>query len=98
MPMPRASLSRRLRFVAVLAVAAACTPSYTRWTNGASDPAAPAVVFLGDSLTAGQGVSSEEAYPALVAARMRAAGIQLDRKSTRLNSSHSHISYAVFCL
>src|SRR2546430_11426310 len=22
----------------------------------------------------------------------------LDRKSTRLNSSHSHISYAVFCL
>src|SRR2546430_12601320 len=23
---------------------------------------------------------------------------QVDRKSTRLNSSHSHISYAVFCL
>src|SRR2546430_3406758 len=23
---------------------------------------------------------------------------ELDRKSTRLNSSHSHISYAVFCL
>src|SRR5438309_6159535 len=27
-----------------------------------------------------------------------AAGINLDRKSTRLNSSHSSISYAVFCL
>src|SRR2546427_7742635 len=26
------------------------------------------------------------------------AGIQRDRKSTRLNSSHSQISYAVFCL
>src|SRR2546430_11549100 len=26
------------------------------------------------------------------------AGVQLDRKSTRLNSSHSQISYAVFCL
>src|SRR5689334_24015812 len=26
------------------------------------------------------------------------AGIRLDRKSTRLNSSHSSISYAVFCL
>src|SRR5688572_31037825 len=26
------------------------------------------------------------------------AGIELDRKSTRLNSSHSQISYAVFCL
>src|SRR5438270_6721622 len=25
-------------------------------------------------------------------------GIELDRKSTRLNSSHSQISYAVFCL
>src|SRR2546430_11813646 len=24
--------------------------------------------------------------------------VDLDRKSTRLNSSHSHISYAVFCL
>src|SRR2546427_3511497 len=27
-----------------------------------------------------------------------AAPAQLDRKSTRLNSSHSQISYAVFCL
>src|SRR5688572_32549088 len=27
-----------------------------------------------------------------------AATIDLDRKSTRLNSSHSQISYAVFCL
>src|SRR5437868_7465936 len=26
------------------------------------------------------------------------AGLQLDRKSTRLNSSHVSISYAVFCL
>src|SRR2546427_9701266 len=25
-------------------------------------------------------------------------GLRLDRKSTRLNSSHSQISYAVFCL
>src|SRR3712207_7374869 len=26
------------------------------------------------------------------------AGVELDRKSTRLNSSHANISYAVFCL
>src|SRR3712207_8226197 len=26
------------------------------------------------------------------------AGARLDRKSTRLNSSHANISYAVFCL
>src|SRR3712207_7422076 len=27
-----------------------------------------------------------------------AVGAELDRKSTRLNSSHANISYAVFCL
>src|SRR5688572_31608369 len=31
-------------------------------------------------------------------ARMRVAQVERDRKSTRLNSSHSQISYAVFCL
>src|SRR5437762_13700811 len=33
-----------------------------------------------------------------VLAQARAATIALDRKSTRLNSSHRCISYAVFCL
>src|SRR2546427_9441721 len=33
-----------------------------------------------------------------VVAALDAAGITRDRKSTRLNSSHSQISYAVFCL
>src|SRR3712207_7235880 len=28
----------------------------------------------------------------------RRAGVREDRKSTRLNSSHANISYAVFCL
>src|SRR5207245_5927791 len=28
----------------------------------------------------------------------RVRGVRLDRKSTRLNSSHGSISYAVFCL
>src|SRR3712207_7213190 len=28
----------------------------------------------------------------------RSGGADEDRKSTRLNSSHAHISYAVFCL
>src|SRR3712207_7400697 len=28
----------------------------------------------------------------------KAHGFQVDRKSTRLNSSHANISYAVFCL
>src|SRR3712207_8882134 len=30
--------------------------------------------------------------------RQRAAATRPDRKSTRLNSSHANISYAVFCL
>src|SRR3712207_8178042 len=29
---------------------------------------------------------------------LRIVGLRLDRKSTRLNSSHANISYAVFCL
>src|SRR2546422_4355690 len=33
-----------------------------------------------------------------VAHRRQGAGWPLDRKSTRLNSSHGYISYAVFCL
>src|SRR2546421_8556492 len=30
--------------------------------------------------------------------RLRLVSLRLDRKSTRLNSSHDQISYAVFCL
>src|SRR2546427_6131002 len=33
-----------------------------------------------------------------VAVKRRGEALGLDRKSTRLNSSHSQISYAVFCL
>src|SRR2546430_5976420 len=37
---------------------------------------------------------------AIAVSEVRAAGedVKRDRKSTRLNSSHSQISYAVFCL
>src|SRR3712207_8796289 len=34
----------------------------------------------------------------LYTAGRRGVGITVDRKSTRLNSSHANISYAVFCL
>lgn len=37
-----------------------------------------AVVFFGDSLTAGYGLDPEEAYPAVLATRMREAGLTLD--------------------
>src|SRR5258707_15244180 len=32
------------------------------------------------------------------ALKPRLPGLKIDRKSTRLNSSHANISYAVFCL
>jgi acyl-CoA thioesterase-1 len=38
--------------------------------------AAPAVLFLGTSLTAGYGLDPSEAYPALIAARITAAGLR----------------------
>lgn len=41
----------------------------------AGPPAAPAVVFLGTSLTAGYGLPEDEAYPALVQAKIDAAGL-----------------------
>src|SRR2546430_2998483 len=40
---------------------------------------------------------SRRAREAIREARER-SGVAVDRKSTRLNSSHSQISYAVFCL
>jgi acyl-CoA thioesterase-1 len=41
--------------------------------TGAS-PASPTVVFLGDSITAGYGVESSQAYPALIQQRINAKG------------------------
>src|SRR5438874_7888267 len=41
---------------------------------------------------------TESVLNALMLASNDAQGSQLDRKSTRLNSSHVEISYAVFCL
>src|SRR5688572_9132882 len=47
------------------------------------------------------GVVADAERPAVLAELSRPLGLsgaQADRKSTRLNSSHSQISYAVFCL
>ena len=47
-------------------------------TNAASsveDPRAPLVVFLGDSITAGYGLSESEAFPAILERRLHDSGI-----------------------
>src|SRR5690606_7089432 len=43
-------------------------------------------------------VSSGEVYGDVIAESSSLKNINIDRKSTRLNSSHVKISYAVFCL
>src|SRR3712207_8871883 len=46
----------------------------------------------------GRHAEAVRARRALVLRRPRRAARREDRKSTRLNSSHANISYAVFCL
>jgi acyl-CoA thioesterase-1 len=54
---------------------ASSSPSGAAATSRATAAAtAPLVVFLGDSLTAGLGVDEDQAYPALVAARLEKSG------------------------
>src|SRR5688572_32011847 len=57
---------------------------------GVVDDHGQALLFISGAIAA---IEASGAY-----ARGYTAGLELDRKSTRLNSSHSQISYAVFCL
>src|SRR3712207_8271841 len=43
-------------------------------------------------------VAEERPHAPGFAEALQWVGVQADRKSTRLNSSHANISYAVFCL
>src|SRR2546430_5536220 len=66
-------------------------------------PMRPGILVLLEAVA--QLWAAEDLYVALVgrvacftAGGAQCSGTQRDRKSTRLNSSHSQISYAVFCL
>src|SRR3712207_8306346 len=68
----------------IFALAGAAALSHDLWVNVVRDGEAP---------------EREQLRVARVATVvMGALAIILDRKSTRLNSSHANISYAVFCL
>src|SRR2546430_11257167 len=70
---------------------------YTTLFRSSKSP--PATLDASSPVGLGPGVSCVQPQPSAV--RRSAAGTpddNLDRKSTRLNSSHSQISYAVFCL
>src|SRR3989442_5707693 len=57
-------------------------------------PRSPHLPPRGDDARAREGGVARRRTPA----REEAARVRRDRKSTRLNSSHVRISYAVFCL
>src|SRR2546428_9027012 len=50
------------------------------------------------ALVSGLGAAARYALAVGAGGRERAQRLAADRKSTRLNSSHDQISYAVFCL
>src|SRR2546427_8643020 len=53
---------------------------------------------IGGIVGAGAGAAAARASRDIDIVLPKGAAVTLDRKSTRLNSSHSQISYAVFCL
>src|SRR2546429_5853924 len=55
-------------------------------------------LFRSHSVTAAQRMSMRGSRPPVMAIQAAAGEMPRDRKSTRLNSSHGYISYAVFCL
>src|SRR5689334_16151857 len=72
-----------------------------RRVAGREDPRCPAVPASAPPAEQKSAAAASAIAPAAIAARRlprRVLLIASDRKSTRLNSSHSSISYAVFCL
>src|SRR2546422_10191772 len=69
-------------------------PISTAWAGGkmSASPATTSVVALIPAISLEKSKSCFIASPILPRSRGQ------DRKSTRLNSSHGYISYAVFCL
>jgi acyl-CoA thioesterase-1 len=74
-------MGRKILVCGLLALAAACGREQQRPAERASeteasppDTSQPVVLFLGTSLTAGMGVSPEQAYPALIQTKIDSAG------------------------
>src|SRR3712207_7773198 len=65
--------------------------------GAAADPLGRGVAALGAAVGGTGGLHSSGRHAATLTAGADSSGEE-DRKSTRLNSSHANISYAVFCL
>jgi acyl-CoA thioesterase-1 len=75
-------MERKILVCVLAALALACGREEEQPDRGApsaeapaTDTSAPAVLFLGTSLTAGMGLSADEAYPALIQAKIDSAGL-----------------------
>src|SRR2546430_6227598 len=71
------------------------TASYAGSTNFAGSTSSPGTPHTVNPAGTTTTITSHTPDPSAVG---QAVSFALDRKSTRLNSSHSQISYAVFCL
>src|SRR5438309_8573573 len=94
------------QFTIGMIIAESVDPSYSVSANYISDLGvrAGAAVFnssvfiLGATIVATSWFASRALKDRILMVAMLLTGVEGDRKSTRLNSSHSSISYAVFCL
>src|SRR2546422_1518288 len=57
-----------------------------------------ALMLLDDATTEARRIDASDADRPRALIAIASANLIIDRKSTRLNSSHGYISYAVFCL
>lgn len=74
-PLRAMGASALLAFVALLACGAPEEPTAPSAPSAQPRSETPVVLFLGDSLTAGYGLTAEEAFPALIQERIDAAGL-----------------------
>src|SRR2546429_958113 len=85
-----------IRDVAVTGVQTCALPIYLSGSKASSRQGRKSI--LGEVWTLGQLVRVQAGRRHAGFQRFTAKSRHLDRKSTRLNSSHGYISYAVFCL
>src|SRR3712207_8818157 len=96
----RKGLNINLKGNAVKEIVSVVLPSEIGFIPTAFEGVVPKVIVKeGDVVKAGDTLFVNKAFPAVKFSSPVSGKITaIDRKSTRLNSSHANISYAVFCL